>query len=94
MPDHPVPQALVSLLGRPIINTTAKLAGRDAFSDPRDIQRYFKDQIAFVIDATFLANDETSMRAAIVKIGQLTGIDSVPAAEQILDLVYYRTRSF
>jgi tRNA threonylcarbamoyl adenosine modification protein (Sua5/YciO/YrdC/YwlC family) len=27
MPNHPVPQALVSLLGRPIINTTAKLAG-------------------------------------------------------------------
>ena len=28
MPNHPVPPALVGLLGRPIINTTAKLPGR------------------------------------------------------------------
>ena len=42
MPDHEVTSALVNLLGRPIINTTAKPAGRDPMEDPREIERYFK----------------------------------------------------
>jgi tRNA threonylcarbamoyl adenosine modification protein (Sua5/YciO/YrdC/YwlC family) len=61
MPDHPIPQALVSLLGRPIINTTAKLIGQDAFSDPRDIERYFKDQIAFVIDGGLVVGEPSTV---------------------------------
>ena len=61
MPDHPVPQALVSLLGRPIINTTAKLAGRDAFSDPRDIERYFKGQVALVIDGGLIMGEPSTV---------------------------------
>jgi tRNA threonylcarbamoyl adenosine modification protein (Sua5/YciO/YrdC/YwlC family) len=61
MPNHPVPQALVSLLGRPIINTTAKLAGRDAFSDPKDIERFFRGQVAFVIDGGLIAGEPSTV---------------------------------
>jgi tRNA threonylcarbamoyl adenosine modification protein (Sua5/YciO/YrdC/YwlC family) len=61
MPNHPVPQALVNLLGRPIINTTAKLAGQDALSDPRDIERFFRGQIAFVIDGGLIAGEPSTV---------------------------------
>ncbi len=61
MPDHAVPLGLVSLLGRPIINTTAKLAGRDAFSDPKDIERYLRDQIAFVIDGGLIMGEPSTV---------------------------------
>jgi tRNA threonylcarbamoyl adenosine modification protein (Sua5/YciO/YrdC/YwlC family) len=61
MPNHPVPRALVELLGRPIINTTAKLAGQDAFADPRDIERYFKNQIALVIDGGLLPGEPSTV---------------------------------
>jgi tRNA threonylcarbamoyl adenosine modification protein (Sua5/YciO/YrdC/YwlC family) len=65
MPDHPVPRALVSLIGRPIINTTAKLVGQDAFSDPRDIERYFKGQIAFVIDGGLIVGGPSTVVSLI-----------------------------
>jgi tRNA threonylcarbamoyl adenosine modification protein (Sua5/YciO/YrdC/YwlC family) len=61
MPNHPVPQALVNLLGRPIINTTAKLAGQDALSDPRDIERLFRGQVAFVIDGGLIAGEPSTV---------------------------------
>ena len=61
MPDHPVPRALVELLGRPIINTTAKHLGEDAFADPRDIERHFKNQIALVIDGGLVLGEPSTV---------------------------------
>lgn len=61
MPDHPVPLSLVSLLGRPIINTTAKLVGKEAFDDPRDIERYFGGQIAFVVDGGLIVGEPSTV---------------------------------
>jgi tRNA threonylcarbamoyl adenosine modification protein (Sua5/YciO/YrdC/YwlC family) len=65
MPNHPVPRALVELLGRPIINTTAKLAGQEAFSDPRDIERVFKHQIALVIDGGLIVGEPSTVVSLI-----------------------------
>jgi tRNA threonylcarbamoyl adenosine modification protein (Sua5/YciO/YrdC/YwlC family) len=45
VPDHPVTQALVRELGRPIISTTACMPGEDPIADP------------WTIDATFPALD-------------------------------------
>ncbi len=61
MPDHPVPLSLVNLLGRPIINTTAKVIGQDAPCDPKDIERYFKGQIAFVIDGGIISGEPSTV---------------------------------
>jgi tRNA threonylcarbamoyl adenosine modification protein (Sua5/YciO/YrdC/YwlC family) len=61
MPSHPVPQALVDMLERPIINTTAKPAHQEALFDPRDIERYFKGQIAFVIDGGLIAGEPSTV---------------------------------
>jgi tRNA threonylcarbamoyl adenosine modification protein (Sua5/YciO/YrdC/YwlC family) len=61
MPNHPVPLGLVGLLGRPIINTTAKLVGQEASSDPRDIEKSFKDQIPFVIDGGLIVGEPSTV---------------------------------
>ena len=61
MPDHAAPRALVDLLGRPIINTTAKSAGLVAASDPREIEQYFKKQVAFVIDGGIIAGEPSTV---------------------------------
>ena len=61
MPDHAIPRALVDLLGRPIINTTAKSAGLVAASDPREIEQYFKNQVAFVIDGGIIAGEPSTV---------------------------------
>ena len=61
MPDHEVPRALVDLLGRPIINTTAKSAGQEAISDPREIEHYFKNQVSFVIDGGIIRGEPSTV---------------------------------
>lgn len=50
VPAHPVTQALIAELGRPILTTTACLPGEEPFVDPRDIAEEFPT-LALVIDA-------------------------------------------
>jgi len=61
MPDHEVPRGLVNLLGRPIINTTAKSARQEYIADPREIERYFKNQVAFVIDGGIIMGEPSTV---------------------------------
>jgi tRNA threonylcarbamoyl adenosine modification protein (Sua5/YciO/YrdC/YwlC family) len=61
MPDHEVPRGLVDLLGRPIINTTAKSARQEYISDPREIERYFKTQVSFVIDGGLIRGEPSTV---------------------------------
>lgn len=50
VPDHPIPLALVRLLGRPIVNTTAKRAGGPPFTHPEDIDKVLGHGIDVIID--------------------------------------------
>ncbi|MGC4070004.1 MAG: L-threonylcarbamoyladenylate synthase [Polyangiaceae bacterium] len=50
VPKHPVTQALIAELGRPILTTTACRPGEEPFVDPRDIDDAFPS-LALVIDA-------------------------------------------
>ncbi len=50
VPNHPVAQALVRELGRPIISTTAAPLGEEAMVDPREIDDRFHG-LALVLDA-------------------------------------------
>jgi tRNA threonylcarbamoyl adenosine modification protein (Sua5/YciO/YrdC/YwlC family) len=61
IPHHPVPLGLVNLLGRPIVNTTAKLVGQEPMSDPREIERYFRGQVSFVIDGALTVGDASTV---------------------------------
>ena len=66
VPEHPVPRAIITELGRPIITTSAKRDGEEwIINDPAEIDKQFK-QLDLVIDAgmggihpsTILAFDE------------------------------------
>jgi tRNA threonylcarbamoyl adenosine modification protein (Sua5/YciO/YrdC/YwlC family) len=50
VPNHPVTQALVRELGRPIISTTAAPPGEDPMLDPSEISQRFKG-LELVLDA-------------------------------------------
>ena len=50
IPDHPVTQALIAELGRPIVSSTAARHGMDPHLDPKEIDDEFKG-LGLVIDA-------------------------------------------
>ncbi|MDR1051569.1 MAG: threonylcarbamoyl-AMP synthase [Deltaproteobacteria bacterium] len=51
VPNHPVAIALVKALGRPLINTSAKLDGQElALTSPQEIEEVFKGQVDAVVD--------------------------------------------
>ena len=50
VPDHAIAQAMVTALGRPIINTSAALDGQPAPADPHGFAELFKNQVDAIID--------------------------------------------
>ncbi|MDR0355619.1 MAG: threonylcarbamoyl-AMP synthase [Deltaproteobacteria bacterium] len=51
VPNHPVAVGLVKALGRPLINTSAKLdSAKEALTNPQEIETVFKGQVDAVID--------------------------------------------
>ncbi|MDR2725104.1 MAG: threonylcarbamoyl-AMP synthase [Candidatus Adiutrix sp.] len=50
VPDHAIAQALVTALGRPVINTSAALDDQPPPTDPRDFEDLFKNQVDAIID--------------------------------------------
>ncbi|MDR2826488.1 MAG: threonylcarbamoyl-AMP synthase [Candidatus Adiutrix intracellularis] len=54
VPDHPITLALVTALGRPVINTSAALEGQPIPTDPQDFVDLFKNQVEAVIDGGFV----------------------------------------
>jgi len=61
IPDHPVPPALAGLMGRPIINTSAKVSGGEALSDPKDIERAFKGVVDAVVDGGIIVSEPSTV---------------------------------
>jgi tRNA threonylcarbamoyl adenosine modification protein (Sua5/YciO/YrdC/YwlC family) len=61
IPDHPVPRALVDLIERPIINTSAKMPGGEVIADPRRIEHDFKAGLDLVIDGGILLSDPSTV---------------------------------
>jgi tRNA threonylcarbamoyl adenosine modification protein (Sua5/YciO/YrdC/YwlC family) len=54
IPAHPVPVGIANLCERPIINTSARIAGEDVISDPRLIERTFGKSISLIVDGGIL----------------------------------------
>jgi len=50
VPDHPIPLALVQMLGRPIVNTTANRSGGPPFIHAEDIDEVLGHGIDLIID--------------------------------------------
>ena len=54
IPAHPVPVGIANLCERPIINTSARIAGEDIISDPRLIEKTFGKNISLIVDGGIL----------------------------------------
>ncbi|MEN6615406.1 MAG: Sua5/YciO/YrdC/YwlC family protein, partial [Syntrophorhabdus sp.] len=56
IPAHPVPVGIANLCGRPVINTSARIAGEDAIPDPRIIEKIFGKNLSLIVDGGILSN--------------------------------------
>ncbi|MCX7857425.1 MAG: L-threonylcarbamoyladenylate synthase [Deltaproteobacteria bacterium] len=61
MPANKVPIGLATLIDRPIINTSAKISGDEALSEPKEIEKKFKGHIDLVIDGGVLRSDPSTV---------------------------------
>ena len=50
VPDHPVPLALTTELGRPIISTSANLTDQEVLTDPQELQDTLGRQIDLILE--------------------------------------------
>lgn len=50
VPDHPVPLALITELGNPIISTSANISEQEVLTDPRDLQKILGGQVDLVLE--------------------------------------------
>ncbi|KXS55766.1 MAG: translation factor Sua5 [Candidatus Adiutrix intracellularis] len=65
VPDHPITLALVTALGRPVINTSAALEGQPIPTDPQDFVDLFKNQVEAVIDGGFVPGKPSTIVSLI-----------------------------
>jgi len=61
IPAHPVPVAITHLAERPIINTSARIAGEEVIADPRLIEKAFGGGVSMVIDGGILISEPSTV---------------------------------
>jgi len=61
IPDHPIPVGIVSLIDRPIINTSARFAKEEVLTDPRDIESQFRGALDLIVDGGILVSDPSTV---------------------------------
>ena len=61
IPAHPVPTAIARLAERPIINTSAKISGEKVLTDPRQIEKKFKNVVDVIIDGGIVLSEPSTI---------------------------------
>ena len=61
IPAHPVPVGIAVLCGRPVINTSARIAGEEVMTDPRVIEKTFGENLSLVVDGGILVSDPSTV---------------------------------
>ncbi|HOW56139.1 MAG TPA: L-threonylcarbamoyladenylate synthase [Syntrophorhabdaceae bacterium] len=61
IPAHPVPVAVAHLAQRPVINTSARIAGEEVITDPRVIEKTFRGAVDLVIDGGILVSEPSTV---------------------------------
>ncbi|HNT43726.1 MAG TPA: L-threonylcarbamoyladenylate synthase [Syntrophorhabdaceae bacterium] len=61
IPAHAVPVGIAVLCGRPVINTSARIAGEEVMTDPRVIEKTFGDNISLVVDGGILVSEPSTV---------------------------------
>jgi tRNA threonylcarbamoyl adenosine modification protein (Sua5/YciO/YrdC/YwlC family) len=84
-PDHALSQSVVAGLGRPIVSTSANVAGQAPCADPEAIRSAFGDELALIVDggapqaaSASTIIDVTGDRPRLVRKGtRLIDLDSI-----------------
>lgn len=61
IPDHPVPQEIVRMLGRPILSTSVDTSEGEYLVDPRDLEKVFSNEVELIIDAGPKSSDMSTV---------------------------------
>jgi len=56
-----VPTAIARLAERPIINTSAKISGEEVLTDPRQIEKKFKNVVDVIIDGGIVLSEPSTI---------------------------------
>ncbi len=81
VPDNKICLSLVTELGHPLINTSAKLEADEVLSDPFEIERKFKNNVNLVIDGGILASDQSSVISLIDDVPQVLRVGKGDVAD-------------
>ncbi|NDY43132.1 threonylcarbamoyl-AMP synthase [Dissulfurirhabdus thermomarina] len=65
VPDHPICQAIAAALGRPLISTSATLAGSPIFEDPREAAEAYGKNVDIVVDSGLILPEPSSVVSLI-----------------------------
>lgn len=71
IPDNPAPIAIAELVGKPVINTTARVAGEEILTDPRHIEKRFKGSIDLVIDGGIMISEPSTVIRLVDDVAEL-----------------------
>ncbi len=61
IPDNRICMSLVTLLGHPIVTTSANISGEEPIGDPRDLHNWMGKHLDVVIDGGILSADVSSV---------------------------------
>lgn len=61
IPAHPVPVAITRLTERPVINTSARIAGEEVITDPRIIEKKFGTALSLIVDGGILTSEPSTV---------------------------------
>ena len=65
VPDHPTPVAIASLIGHPLINTSAKVSGAGMYTDPRAIDKDLGHAMGLVLDGGIIVSEPSTVVSLI-----------------------------
>lgn len=61
IPAHAVPLGVAALIERPLINTSARIAGEAILTDPREIEQTFKGSMDLIIDGGIVVSEASTV---------------------------------
>lgn len=61
IPAHQVPTAIVDLIGRPIINTSARVSGEAILTDPEHIKKQFGTAINIIVNGGIIVSEPSTI---------------------------------
>ena len=61
IPNHPVTNALVQVLGEPLITTSANISGSAPMSDPTQLEKQFGQLVDYILDVGIITGESSTI---------------------------------